>query len=645
MNPAQDPLWCELEPLLDDAMLTLSQRQRELVLCHYFQNNSQRAAADLVGCSESVASRELSTAIENLRRFFARQGVTISGTALVTLLTTNGAQAFISTAGIAGTLASASAMAGASTVGNSLLFTIMKMTTTAKIIAAAAAVLLVTSGAIHHLMRNDARTAEEKAEDPAAAVAEADSSQATTDLTGSSGTLARRAPRVAPAKAEVPPTYDEDALKVARQRQERFMQRMGQLALMGDPSKVQELLASEYGIQLSVDEIRNLQKGGQKGFTLGILELWPSKQPHDALAWASSVYSGIGPGVDFHHRMVEAARKALPDLNRDMLAGLLPDGPGKAKMLDLVEAATDPHSLVNRILATTDPTERSARLKLLAQAWPDTQASAQWARENLSGNDKTTFYAQVGYELAERNPSAALQILAELQGTDAYASTFAAMMRGLVQEGGRGHEAAELLANSNLSRKERIQLISELARRWTRSDADATIAWVNTLSDPEDFRAAVPLLVSQLDNDRVRRTVDAYLQNLDPVMEAALIEAAAPSSLVFDPQKSRLILDPLINKDPDLKLRAGEGKNLSKEQMLWDSVNRAAKRQAEAGQPGNAIEWLATLPFDNESDYARAIASVWTVWNLKSQTEAVAWLQNSALNPPLKVELLKTVQP
>src|SRR5207247_386262 len=88
MNPAQDTLWRELEPLLDDAMLTLSERQRELVLSHYFQNNSQRAAAALVGCSESVASRELAAAIERLRHFFARHGVTVSRTALVTLLAT-----------------------------------------------------------------------------------------------------------------------------------------------------------------------------------------------------------------------------------------------------------------------------------------------------------------------------------------------------------------------------------------------------------------------------------------------------------------------------------------------------------------------------------------------------------------------------
>ena len=79
-----------------------------------------------------------------------------------------------------------------------------------------------------------------------------------------------------------------------------------------------------------------------------------------------------------------------------------------------------------------------------------------------------------------------------------------------------------------------------LSRRWLRNDSDATIAWVNTLTAPEDVRVAIPLLVSQLDNDRVSRTVDAYLQHHDLVMELALIEAAAPPSLMFDPEKLRL---------------------------------------------------------------------------------------------------------
>jgi hypothetical protein len=178
-----------------------------------------------------------------------------------------------------------------------------------------------------------------------------------------------------------------------------------------------------------------------------------------------------------------------------------------------------------------------------------------------------------------------------------------------------------------------------------RNDPDATIAWANNLTAPEDFRAAIPLLVSQLDNERVSRTVETYLKNGDPVMELALIEAAAPPGLAFDPDKSRLILDPLISKDSGLKLTSAEGSGSSKEETLWSSVNQTAKRQAEVGPPSAAMEWLATLPFANQSDYAQAIGNVMTVWNIKSPTEAAEWLQNSALNPTLKSDLLKAVQP
>ena len=362
MNPAQDTLWRELEPLLDDAMLTLSERQRELVLSHYFQHNSQRTAAALVGCSESVASRELAAA-------------------------------------------------------------------------------------------------------PA-------------------GRSSPRTPSTAPVSTEAKPrpTYDEAALSAARTKLEKFWRRMGELALVGDPLKAQELLSAEFGIRLTVDEIRQLQERGQKGFTFGVIELWGAKQPQEALAWGASAISESGVGVDFHQILLDAARKSMPNLNRDTLAGMLPDGPGKTKVLDLLEATTDPYSLANRILAVTDPAERASRLRVLAQGWSNPETSAEWARQNLTGADKTAFYAQEGYNLAHQNPDAGFRVLGELQGTDAYASTFGAMMRGLVQIGGRGQEAAELIANSNLNPGARAELISELARRWVRQDADATVAWANNLT-------------------------------------------------------------------------------------------------------------------------------------------------------------------
>ncbi len=648
MSPTEDNSWLELAPLLDDAMQTLSQRQRELVLFRYFQNNSQRAAAGLVGCSESVASRELAAAIERLRRFFSRHGVTISGTALVTLLTTQGTQASIGAATIASRLSSASALAGTSAASTSLFLALMKMTTASKIIIAAAAALLLTSGTVHYLMRTDGQTAQRKAGDQSApAAARVDRSQSPFDTARTSAIPSPRIPRSSPVSRYTKATvaYDEAALKTAREKLVKFRQRIDQLALMSDPMKVQELLLSEYGIRLSVDEIRSLQDRGQKGFSFGVIELWAAKQPQEALAWAALALSESRPGVDLVQLFLDAARKSLPNLNRDALAEILPEGPGKAKMLDLAEAATDPASLASRILGVTDHEERAARLKVLAQGWPDTTISVEWARQNLSGSDKTAFYGQVGYKLAEQNPQAALQVLAELKGTEAYAPTFGAMMRGLVQLGGHGQQAAELIANSDLNGRERSRLIEGLASRWARNDPDATIAWANSLTAPEDFRAAIPPLVAELDNDRVSLTVEAYLKNQDPVMELALIEAAAPSNLNFDPERSRLILDPLISNDRSLKLTSGEGNGSSKEEMLWSSVIQTAKRQAESGSPAAAMEWLATLPFAGQSDYSKAIANVLTVWNLVSPVEAAGWLQNSALDAKLKADLLKVLQP
>jgi hypothetical protein len=480
----------------------------------------------------------------------------------------------------------------------------------------------------------------------------------------------------------------------------KFHQRICQLALMTDTLKVQEILGKEYGIYLSVDEIRILRGFAPKIFTFRVIELWVAKQPQAALAWAASISWPNMIGVDLLQLFLDSARKTAPNLNREALDGMLPEGPGKAKALDLAEAATDPYSLANRILAIAHPTERVSAIKALAQGWTDPESSAEWARQNLSGADKAVFYSQVGYNLAHRNPQAALQVLAELKGADTYASTFGTMMRGLVQIGAQGQQVAELIANSGLDARRRSRLISELARRWVRQDADAALAWANTLTESEDVRAAIPLLVSQLNNYRVIRAVEAHLKKSDPVMELALIEAAAPPSLVFDPRKSRLILDPIISKNPELKLqsseadendgrsdlremiarrayelyeergrcdgedlndwiraeaevkssvmaekrRAIEERGMTREELLWKSVTLTARRLAEVGPPAAAMEWLGALPFASQSDYAKAAGVVLTVWNIKSPSEAAEWLQNSTLDSALISDLQKILQ-
>src|SRR5262245_28716709 len=264
----------------------------------------------------------------------------------------------------------------------------------------------------------------------------------------------------------------------------KFHQRIGQLALMTDTLKVQEILSKEFGIHLTLHETRMLRGFAPKIFTFRVIELWVAKQPQEALAWAASISWPNMIGVDLLQLFLDAARKTMPNLTREALDGMLPDGPGKAKALDLAEAATDPHSLASLILATANPAERVSRLKTLAQGWPDPETSAEWARQNLSGADQAAFYSQVAYNLAHRNPQAALQVLTELKGTDTYASAFEAMMRGLIQIGAQGQQVAELIANSCLDARQRARLISELARRWARQDADAAIAWANATTRP-----------------------------------------------------------------------------------------------------------------------------------------------------------------
>jgi hypothetical protein len=82
----------------------------------------------------------------------------------------------------------------------------------------------------------------------------------------------------------------------------------------------------------------------------------------------------------------------------------------------------------------------------------------------------------------------------------------------------------------------------------------------------------------------------------------------------------------------------------SKEERFFSAVNAIAKRQAEVGSPADAMEWLGTMPFASQWDYARVVDNVLTVWNLKDPTEAAEWLQKSTLDPILKSELQKTVQ-
>ena len=121
MNPTSSD-WTLVEPLLEEAMEALDEKDRGAILLRYFENKSLREVGQVLRTSEDAAQKRVSRAVEQLREFFAKRGVTVGASGLVVFISANAVQAAppglagtISSAAIAAVSISATTGAGAST--------------------------------------------------------------------------------------------------------------------------------------------------------------------------------------------------------------------------------------------------------------------------------------------------------------------------------------------------------------------------------------------------------------------------------------------------------------------------------------------------------------------------------------------------
>jgi len=143
-TPADE--WSQVEPMLDDAMATLDAADRTAVLLRYFENKSLREVGAALGTSDDAAQKRVSRAVERLREFLAKRGVTVGAGGLVVVLAANAVQA--APVGLAAMIATAAALAGA-TIATTATTTVVKtivMTTLQKAIITAALVAAVGTG-------------------------------------------------------------------------------------------------------------------------------------------------------------------------------------------------------------------------------------------------------------------------------------------------------------------------------------------------------------------------------------------------------------------------------------------------------------------------------------------------------------------
>ncbi len=106
LNASTDD-WTRIEPLLDEAMDALDATDRAAVLLRYFENKSLREVGQQLGVSDDAAQKRVSRAVERLREFFAKRGVTVGAGGLAVVISANAVQA--APAGLAVAISTAAA--------------------------------------------------------------------------------------------------------------------------------------------------------------------------------------------------------------------------------------------------------------------------------------------------------------------------------------------------------------------------------------------------------------------------------------------------------------------------------------------------------------------------------------------------------
>src|SRR5437016_2817859 len=102
--------WTHIEPILDEAMHALENEDRAAVLLRYFENKSLREVGEALGATENAAQKRVTRAIERLREFFTKRGVSIGASGLVVVISANAVQA--APIGLAATISTAATIAG-----------------------------------------------------------------------------------------------------------------------------------------------------------------------------------------------------------------------------------------------------------------------------------------------------------------------------------------------------------------------------------------------------------------------------------------------------------------------------------------------------------------------------------------------------
>lgn len=143
--------WESLAPHLDAALGELGEGDRDALLLRYFERKSAREMAQILGTSEEAAQKRVTRAVERVREFLLKRGITIGAAALVIAISANAVHA--APAGLAATISASAILAGVAVHTSTTIAAtkVIAMTTAQKTLFGLVVAAAVTTPFLTHL--------------------------------------------------------------------------------------------------------------------------------------------------------------------------------------------------------------------------------------------------------------------------------------------------------------------------------------------------------------------------------------------------------------------------------------------------------------------------------------------------------------
>jgi uncharacterized protein (TIGR03435 family) len=161
LNEPESEAWRQIAPLLDDAMGRLGEKDRNAIVLRFFENKNLSEVGAALGASEDAAKMRVNRALEKLRKFFSKRGVTHSAAIIAGAVSANSVQA--APAALAKTISAVAVAKGAAASASTL--TLIKGAL--KIMAWTKAKTAIVAGAVILLAAGTATVVVEKVAHPA----------------------------------------------------------------------------------------------------------------------------------------------------------------------------------------------------------------------------------------------------------------------------------------------------------------------------------------------------------------------------------------------------------------------------------------------------------------------------------------------